>query len=79
MQPSIGGAVADAELAHRVPGEFPDFLRGTPYAAERFGAFAQAGFVVADAHGDDVIGRSAQAARTRGDHGRASTISSTVL
>lgn len=61
----IGDAVADAELAHRVADEFPDLLRGTPYAAERFGALAQVGFVVADAHGDDVIGRSAQAARPR--------------
>jgi hypothetical protein len=57
-------AVADAELAHRVPSEFPDFLCRTPDAAQRSGARAKFCFVIVDAHGDDVIGRPAQAART---------------
>ena len=58
-------AVADAELAHCVPGEFPELLRRTPDAAQRLRAGAKFGLVKVDADGDDVIRSAAQAPRSR--------------
>ena len=60
-----GDAVSDAEFAHGVPGEFPEFLRRTPDTAQRLRAGAEFGLVKVDADGDDVIRSAAQAPRSR--------------
>lgn len=48
-------AVGDAQATGVGPAELPDFLRRAPDRAQAFGSFAQFGFVVADAHGDDIF------------------------
>jgi hypothetical protein len=48
-------AVRDSKATGVRPGELPDFLRRAPDRAEAFRALAQSGFLVADAHGDDVL------------------------
>ena len=60
-----GDPVCDAEFAHGVPSELPDFLRRTPDTAQRLGTRAKFGFVKVDADGDDVIRSAAQAPRSR--------------